>query len=68
MFVAPSVPLLIAHAGFALQAQSGHVTAPCGTVALAMVTLTAHQDLRLAAGAQEKPAGLFVQDASGSTQ
>jgi len=67
VFVAPSAPLLIALACFALQAQSGDIRAPCGAVTLATVTLAAHQDLRLAACAQEKPAGLFVQDTSGST-
>ena len=67
VFVAPSATLLIAPAGFTLQVQSGDVRTPCGAVALASVTLAAHQDLRLAACAQEKPAGLFVQDTSGST-
>jgi len=67
VFVAPGTTLLIALAGFTLQVQSGDVRAPCGAVALATVTLAAHQDLRLAAGAQEKPGGLFVQDTSGST-
>ena len=67
MFVAPCTTLLIALAGLALQAQSDDVCAPCGAVALATVTLAAHQNLRLAACTQEKPAGLFVQDTSGST-
>ena len=67
VFVAPSATLLIAITGLALSAQSGDVRAPCGAVALATVTWAAHQDLRLASCAQEKPAGLFVQDTSGST-
>jgi hypothetical protein len=67
VFVAPCATLLIALAGLALQAQSGDVRTPCGAVALTAVTLAAHQDLRLAACAQEKPAGLFVQVTSGST-
>jgi chromate transport protein ChrA len=67
VFVAPGATLLIALAGLALQAQSGDVRALCCAVALATVTLAAHQDLRLAAGAQEKPAGLFVHGTSGST-
>ena len=67
VFVAPGATLLIPLAGFTLQFQSGDVRAPCGAVALATVTLAAHQDLRQAACAQEKSAGLFVQDTSGST-
>jgi hypothetical protein len=67
VFVAPGATLLIALAGLALQVQSGDVRAPCGAVALATVTLAAHQNLRMAACTQEKPAGLFVQDTSGST-
>lgn len=67
MFVSPGATLLIALAGLALPTQSGDVRAPCNAVALATVTLAAHQDLRLAACAEEKPAGLFVQDTSGST-
>jgi hypothetical protein len=61
VFVAPGATLLIALAGLTLQAQSGDVRARCSAVALATVTLAAHQNLCLAAGAQEKPAGLFVQ-------
>ena len=67
VFVAPGATLLIALAGLALPTQPGDVGAPCGAVALATVASAAHQDLRLAAGAQEKPAGLFVHDTSGST-
>jgi hypothetical protein len=67
VLVAPGATLLIALAGLALQVQSGDVCATCGAVALATVTLAAHQDLRLTTGAKEKPAGLFVQDTSGST-
>lgn len=67
VFVAPGATLLIAITGLALSAQSGDVRALCGAIALATVTLAAHQDLRLAACAQKKPAGLFVQDTSGST-
>ena len=67
VFVAPGATLLIPLAGFTLQVQSGDVRAPCCAVALATVTLTAHQDLRLTSCTQEKPAGLFVQDTSGST-
>ena len=65
VFVAPGATLLIALAGFTLQVQSGNVRTPCGAVALATVTWATHQDLRLAASAEEKPAGLFVQDTSG---
>jgi hypothetical protein len=67
VFVAPGATLLIPLAGFTLQVQSGDVRTPCGAVALATVTWATHQDLRLAASAEEKPAGLFVQDTSGST-
>ena len=67
VLVAPGATLLISLACFTLPAQSGDVRAPCVAVALAMVTLAAHQDLRLAACTQEKPASLFVQDPSGST-
>jgi hypothetical protein len=67
VLVAPSTTLLIALASLALQVQSGDVRAPCGAVALATVTWAAYQDLRLASCTQEKPAGLFVQDTSGST-
>jgi hypothetical protein len=67
VFVAPGATLLIALAGLALPTQSGDVGAPCGAVALATVASAAHQDLRLAACAQEKPAGLFVHGTSGST-
>ncbi len=67
VFVASGATLLIALAGFTLQVQSGDGRTPCGAVSLATVTLAAHEDLRLAACAQEKPAGLFVQDTSGST-
>ena len=67
VFVSPGATLLIALTGLALPAQAGDVSATCGAIALATVTLAAHQDLRLAACAQEKPAGLFVQDTSGST-
>lgn len=67
MFVAPGAALLIALTGLALSIQPGDFRALGSTVALATVTLAAHQDLRLAACAQKKPAGLFVQDTSGST-
>ena len=67
VFVAPGATLLIALAGLALAIQAGDVRALCGAVALATVTLAADQDLRLAACTQEKPAGLFVHDTSGST-
>jgi hypothetical protein len=67
MVVAPGATLLIALAGLALPIQPGDVRAPCCAVALATVTLAADQDLRLAACTQEKPAGLFVHDTSGST-
>ena len=67
MFVSPGATLLIALAGLALSIQAGDVRALRRAVALATVTLAAQQDLRLAACAQEKPAGLFVQDTSGST-
>jgi hypothetical protein len=67
VFVASCATLLIALAGLTLQAQSGDVRAPCSAVALATVTSAAYQDLRLAASAKEKSAGLFVQDTSGST-
>ena len=67
MFVAPGATLLIALASFTLPIQAGDVRATCRTVTLPTVTLPAHQNLRLAACAQEKPAGLFVQDTSGST-
>jgi hypothetical protein len=65
--VAPGASLLIALARLALPPQSGEVRAPRSAVTLATVTLAAHQHLRLAACAQEKPAGLFVQYTSGST-
>jgi hypothetical protein len=67
VFVAPGATLLIALASLTLPIQAGDFRALGSTVALATVTLAAHQDLRLAACAQEKPAGLFVQDTSGST-
>ena len=67
VLMATSATLLIALASLALSIQSGDVRATCSAVALATVTLAAHQDLRMAACAQEKPAGLFVQDTSGST-
>jgi hypothetical protein len=67
VFVSPGTTLLIALASLALSAQSGDVRTPCAAVALATVALAAHQDLRLAACAQKKPAGLFVHDTSGST-
>jgi hypothetical protein len=68
VFVSPGATLLIALAGLALPNQSGDVRALCSAVALATVTLAAHQGLRLTACAQEKPAGLFVHDTSGSTR
>ncbi len=68
VFVAPDAPLLIALAGLALWAQSGDVRTLCDAVALATVTLAAHQNLYLAACAQEKPAGLLVQDTSAAPQ
>jgi hypothetical protein len=67
VFVAPGATLLIAPAGLALPTHSGDVRAPCGAVALSTVASAAHQGLRLVAGAQENPAGLFVHDTSGST-
>jgi hypothetical protein len=67
VFMTSSATLLIAFASLALSIQAGDVRALCGAVALATVTWAAHQDLRLAAGAQEKPAGLFVHNTSAST-
>jgi hypothetical protein len=60
MLVAPGTTLLIALFGLALPAQPGDDRAPGGAIVLVTVTWAANQDLRLAAGAQEKPAGLFV--------
>jgi hypothetical protein len=67
MFVSPCATLLIALAGLALPIHARDARTPSRAIALATVTLAAHQDLRLAACAKEKPAGLFVQDTSGST-
>ena len=63
--MAPGAALLVALASLALSIQAGDARTPCGAVALATVTWAAHQDLRMAAGAQVKPAGLFVHDTSG---
>ncbi len=67
VLVAPSATLLIAPAGFTLADRSSDAGTPCGTVTLAAVAEATHQNLRLASCAQEMPAGLFVQDTSGST-
>ena len=67
MLMSPGAALLVAITGLALSAQPRDGRATIGAVALATVTLAAHQDLGLAACAQEKPAGLIVQDTSGST-
>ena len=67
MFVSPDAALLITRPCLALAASTGDVCAAVGAVALATVTLAAHQDLGLASCAQEESAGLIVQDTSGST-
>jgi hypothetical protein len=67
MLVAPDAALLITLSRLALAASTGDICAAIGAVALATVTLAANQNLRLASCAKEKPAGLIVQDTSGST-
>ena len=67
MLVSPGATLLITLSRLALTAQPGDIRAAVGAVALATVTLSAHQDLGLASCAQEESAGLIVQDTSGIT-
>lgn len=67
MFVLADTTLVIAFASHAFPTQPGYVRAFCSAVPLATVTWAEQEVLHLAAGAQEKPAGLFVQDTFGST-
>lgn len=67
VFVSPDAALLITRSCLALAASTGDACTTLGAVALATVTLAAHQDLGLASCAQEESAGLIVQDTSGST-
>lgn len=58
----------VATAGLALSGLTGSVGAPCSAVALATITLAAHQNLGLAAGTQEESGGKFAHEHLWSTK